>query len=139
MSLKEEIKNILSRRIQEYNTSVANKFNIRVEELENMWNNLELDRPKTPIEQYEYKKYACSSSSEVLDMLRKYGVAILPGVLDREECKSMFSGMWDFLETITGDFDKPISRDDPESWKGLRKLYPSHSILKKKQKGRGPV
>ena len=61
--------------------------------------------------------------------LDKYGVAILPSVLNDDECESMVSSMWDYFEHISSSWDKPISRDDTESWQGLYKLFPMHGML----------
>lgn len=81
------------------------------------------------MENYEYTKYACESVSQVMEMLRDYGVAIMPNVLTPEECQAMRTGMWDYLENITTNFKNPINRDDPTTWKEMRHLYPKHSML----------
>ena len=57
------------------------------------------------------------------------GVAIIPSVLTLEECEQMRSGMWNYLESVSADFETPISRDKPNTWKEFKKLYPSHSML----------
>ncbi len=61
--------------------------------------------------------------------LEKYGVAIIPSVLNKTECESMISGFWDFLENATKSFDVPIKRSDPTSWKSFWELYPKHGML----------
>lgn len=81
------------------------------------------------LKDYECDKYICKSVAEVKSMLDKYGVAILPGVLDALECDKMKTGMWDYLETITQKFKIPIKRDKPESWTEFKKLWPKHSML----------
>ena len=46
--------------------------------------------------QYEYEKYVCSK--ETLEQtITEYGVAIIPNVLDENECENMVNGIWDFL------------------------------------------
>lgn len=44
----------------------------------------------------------------ILDTLDKYGVAILPSLLNEQEIKNMNDGMWNYLEHITSDFNIPI-------------------------------
>jgi ectoine hydroxylase-related dioxygenase (phytanoyl-CoA dioxygenase family) len=65
-----------------------------------------------------------------VDNLRKtldeYGVAIIPSVLDDEECEVMLKEMWDFFEEITGH---KLKRDDRSTWREFYKLYPLHSML----------
>ena len=45
---------------------------------------------------YEYEKYLTTSEG-VKDMIDKYGVAIVPGVLNHDEIQNMRNGMWDYL------------------------------------------
>jgi len=61
--------------------------------------------------------------------LDEYGVAIIPSVLDENECVAMEDGMWNTLETWTNTWDLPITRDNPESWRNMRDLFPKHSML----------
>lgn len=77
---------------------------------------------------YEYRKYV-TNQSDLLVTLDKYGVAIIPAVLDNDEIDKMRSGAWDYLEHITSNFELPISRDNSATWRELRKLYPKHSML----------
>ena len=78
--------------------------------------------------QYEFERYIASSDN-VLEVLNTYGVAIVPSVLSEEECTEMNKGMWDTLETLTQDWETPINRNIPTSWKEMKKLYPMHSML----------
>jgi ectoine hydroxylase-related dioxygenase (phytanoyl-CoA dioxygenase family) len=59
----------------------------------------------------------------------KYGVAIIENVLNDDEITAMRSGMWEYLEHITQKFEKPMTRNDQNSWKEYTKLYPKHSML----------
>ena len=81
------------------------------------------------LDDYEYEKYACKNVNEIPTMLEKYGVAILPSVLNEEECSNMKSGMWDYLETVTKNFDTPMDRDNSDTWKEIKKLWIKHSML----------
>ena len=72
---------------------------------------------------YEYEKYICSPE-KVKEWVDQYGVAVVKGVLDKDEIKDMRDGMWSYLEHTTQRFEKPIKKDDPSSWVEYQKLYP---------------
>lgn len=59
----------------------------------------------------------------------EFGVAIIPGLLSKEETDAMMKGTWDYLELVTSEFDVPISREIPKTWVGLMKLFPMNSML----------
>lgn len=80
------------------------------------------------MEQYEFEKYACTSET-LKETLEKYGVAIIPSVINEEECKKMREGMWESIEHITQNFDVPMKRDDVNSWKSFSQLFALHSML----------
>lgn len=61
--------------------------------------------------------------------LAEYGVAIVPGVLEKIECELMMSDMWDYLEHVTANLPTPINRNNPASWVSFRHLWPKHSML----------
>ncbi len=63
------------------------------------------------------------------ETLSKYGVAIIPSVLNDQETQEMRDGMWEYLEKVTEQFDAPIKRNDHKSWRNLQKLFPLHSML----------
>jgi hypothetical protein len=77
---------------------------------------------------YEFERYA-TSVSDIRTTLEKYGVAIVPGVLDAHECESMVSGIWDYFEHISQSWETPLSRHSNETWKGFYSLFPVHSML----------
>ncbi len=77
---------------------------------------------------YEYERYI-TTPDNLKETLEEYGVAIIPSVLNDEECAAMQSGMWDTLEDWTQHWDTQITRDNPESWKNIRDLFPKHSML----------
>ena len=77
---------------------------------------------------YEYEKYLTDSDG-VKDMINKYGVAIVPGVLNYDEINDMRLGMWEYLEHVTQNFDVPIKRDNSNTWVEYLKLFPKHSML----------
>ena len=87
--------------------------------------------------QYEHDKYALDVSTvgwdgigkSIRDHIDLYGVAIVSGLLNEKECNHMKSGMLDFLETITMDWEKPIDRNDKSSYTQIYNLFPKHSML----------
>jgi hypothetical protein len=80
------------------------------------------------MDKYEYERYSCTAET-LTATLNTYGVAIIPGILNEEECDNMVSGIWDYFEHITQTWDTKISRTNKDSWKGIYKLFPSHSML----------
>jgi hypothetical protein len=72
--------------------------------------------------------YNCTIDT-LKDTLQKYGVAVIPCVLNEEECNAMLGGMWEFFEHITSSWETPINRNDKKSWAGIYNLYPLHSML----------
>jgi ectoine hydroxylase-related dioxygenase (phytanoyl-CoA dioxygenase family) len=54
--------------------------------------------------------------------LDNYGVAIIPSLLDENECNNMINDMWDYLEHITKKWSTPIDRNDQNSWEKIYDL-----------------
>ena len=77
---------------------------------------------------YEFEKYIATSDT-LKDVINRYGVAIIPTVLNEDECNDMVNGMWNTLEKWTSEWDLPINRDDNTTWKNFRDLLPKHSML----------
>jgi len=77
---------------------------------------------------YEFEKYICTKET-LKDTIKLYGIAIIPNVLDENECQSIITEIWDFLEHITQNWDIPIDRNNTNTWKEFYKLYPLHSML----------
>lgn len=77
---------------------------------------------------YEYEKYITDIDS-LKNTIERYGVGIIPNVLNDDEIKQMNDGMWDYLEYVSQKFDKPIQRDDRKSWVHYLKMFPKHSML----------
>ena len=78
--------------------------------------------------EYEYEKYL-SIPETARDTLAKYGVAVIPRVLDEERVKAMNDGVWTVLEKLTAKFDVPIDRTKPETYSSFYKLESSHNML----------
>lgn len=76
----------------------------------------------------KYTKYL-TDSKHLKEIIIKYGVAIIPGVINEKECESMISGTWDYVEHITQTWNTPIDRNDKSSWRELFQLVPMHGML----------
>jgi hypothetical protein len=79
-------------------------------------------------ELYEFERYMCTVDT-VRERLEAYGVAIIPSVLNGEECDAMVAGMWDTLEHWTQDWPIQIHRDNPASWRLFQDLFPTRHML----------
>lgn len=77
---------------------------------------------------YEYERYVATPET-AREVLKTYGVAVIPGVLDTVESDQMLSSIWDYFEHISSSWSTPISRNIPESHRGLYYLIPLHSML----------
>jgi ectoine hydroxylase-related dioxygenase (phytanoyl-CoA dioxygenase family) len=77
---------------------------------------------------YEFLKYSTKKEG-LSEMMIKYGVAIIPNVLNAIECKKMVNGMWSYFEHITSMWTVPIDRHNKKTWTEFYKLYPVHSML----------
>ena len=80
------------------------------------------------MKQYRFSKYT-TTKDNLRHTLKKYGVAIIPSVLDDSECDKMVSGIWDYFEHISQKWIIPINRDNIDSFREIYKLYPLHSML----------
>jgi len=80
------------------------------------------------LDEYEGEKYI-TTVENVMETIEKYGVAIIPSLLNEEECEKMVTGMWNTLEDITQTWEVPIHRDNQASWRNIRDLFPLHSML----------
>ena len=68
-------------------------------------------KTSTKTQEYQYERYV-TNSDNLKATLERYGVAIIPNVLNEQECKDMVSGQWDFFEHISQNWEKPINRND---------------------------
>lgn len=70
---------------------------------------------------YDCSKYL-TTKEKLKETLEEYGVAIIPNVLNQDECNGMINDMWTYLEYITQNWKYPIKRNDEESWEEIYKL-----------------
>jgi hypothetical protein len=77
---------------------------------------------------YEFKKYE-TTPDNLKKTLNKYGVAIIPNVINELDCNNMVNEIWDYFESITKSSSNKILRNDKDSWRNFYNLYPMHSML----------
>lgn len=65
----------------------------------------------------------------VNSVLNQYGVAVIPRLINSDDCDTLFNKMWDFFEQITTSMPSPIDRNDSSTWNTLLELFPSHGML----------
>lgn len=80
------------------------------------------------IADYEFEKYSCTKET-LGETLEKYGVAIIPSVISKEEQDAMNDGLWDYLEKVSSTFPVPINRNKKKTWGSFFEMLPIHSML----------
>lgn len=63
------------------------------------------------------------------ETIDKYGVAIIHQVISDQECEEMLTGIWNYFEHLTQKWDKPLDRNNRDTWREFYKLMPLHSML----------
>lgn len=58
--------------------------------------------------------------------LQEKGYAIIPGVLDPEECAILENGFWNFWKRLSGG---RLQRDKPKTWRRMFDFFPLHGML----------
>jgi len=71
---------------------------------------------------YEGEKYWCTQET-LKETLQSYGVAIIPSLLNEQECDAMIEGIWKFLAHITQSWPVPLSQENRSTWKEIHKLH----------------
>ena len=104
--------------LEKRKNEVVTKITLRLKELES--------KVREGSDQFE--KYVCTVDN-VKTMLENYGVAIIPSILDPQECKDMVDGFWSFLEHVTSQMQVPIDRNNEKSWSTFYDLYLLHGML----------
>jgi ectoine hydroxylase-related dioxygenase (phytanoyl-CoA dioxygenase family) len=70
-----------------------------------------------------------TTEDRINETLEKYGVAIIPNILNDKECIQMINEMWDYLEHITQNWDTPINRNKKNTWKYIYELNDASLIF----------
>jgi ectoine hydroxylase-related dioxygenase (phytanoyl-CoA dioxygenase family) len=82
------------------------------------------------MDEYEYEKYVTNGNGKsIKETIEKYGVAVVPNVLNEEECGNMVDGMWKYFEHISQDWETPVDRNNKDTWRGVYSLFPLHGML----------
>lgn len=86
--------------------------------------------PKAPLDEEGYFKsfdLATCSMEELIPFYEKYGVVVFRDVITPEEINLSIDDLWRDTIAFFGQFqDKPIKREDPETWsqiKGWQKSF----------------
>jgi len=80
---------------------------------------------------YEFEKY-CTDEKDILKMLDIYGVAIIPNLLNNNECEKINDGIWNYFEHVSKNWNNdftPIKRNDTKTWRNIYNLFPLHNHL----------
>jgi hypothetical protein len=80
---------------------------------------------RLPPPQYARSAYVAVAPDDVLHMLLRYGVAVVPNVLSRERAAEVHAGLMGALEGAFPGF----GRDAPETWRLLRDNGAKHAML----------
>lgn len=80
---------------------------------------------------YMYDKYVCDNTT-LMTTLEKYGVAIIPNLLDNNEIKSLNDGIWNYLEYASSNLDVSIKRNKPNTWKTYFEYFAEKGMLLQK-------
>lgn len=78
--------------------------------------------------EYESEKYF-TTVENLKNTLDTFGVAIVPNVLNEEECDEGYNKMWEYFEHITKEWEKPLKKDDTSTYRSFWDLFPVHSML----------
>ena len=82
---------------------------------------------------YDYNKYKSTSNAEsIKSVLNKYGIVIIPNILNNLEIEKMKSGTWDFFEHLTSIWENKIDRNNSHTWKSLIDLHPNNYMMYQK-------
>ena len=79
--------------------------------------------------QYGNEGYVAENADQVLEILKERGVAVLPNVLNKEECQAMNEGMWNTAEHLTSGLSVPVKREEPNTYNSLFDLCLNHGGL----------
>lgn len=70
-----------------------------------------------------------TTPERIRETVEKFGFAIVPNLLSREECTKFLSEFWRTLNNITSEWNVPIEEKDEKSWTSFYNLFPMHSML----------
>jgi ectoine hydroxylase-related dioxygenase (phytanoyl-CoA dioxygenase family) len=77
---------------------------------------------------YDCTKYI-TNKQNIKHTIEKYGVAIIPNILNEEECIEMQNEMWNYLEHLTQKWSISIDRLNDETWYQIKYLIGNNIIF----------
>lgn len=86
-----------------------------------------MEKMETKIEYTD--RYIVADVANLQETLDKYGVAVIPNILDEKFIMNARDQMWDMLETLSANFEIPIDRKSQDTWRSFYELLPMHSML----------
>jgi hypothetical protein len=75
-----------------------------------------------------YKTYY-TTLENVIHTLETYGVAVIPGVMSKEECEANRELAWKEFSVLTSGMEKPLVKDNFDTYRSFYDLFPLHSML----------
>ena len=72
-----------------------------------------------------FKNYDCNIEN-VLEQIEKFGVAVIPNILNKDEINNMRKGLWDTIEYLSCNLQQPIDSYDIKTWENWYQLLPNH-------------
>lgn len=70
-----------------------------------------------------------TTPEKLREILSRYGVAVIPSVLNAAEVEQFRNGAWDYIEHATSAMETPVQRGDPLTWKSFYNLGSKRGML----------
>lgn len=71
--------------------------------------------------------YSCTLAT-AKETLEKYGVCVIPEVVNRDKCSECLGEIWDYLEDVSVEWNTPLDREDKSTW-SMDNFNPKHNML----------
>lgn len=75
------------------------------------------------MDSYQGSEKYYTTKQNLRETLEKYGLAVIPSVLDENECKQMETNMWDYLKHVGNIFETPIVKNLENTYENISDLY----------------
>lgn len=75
-----------------------------------------------------YKNYDCTPET-LQETLDRYGVAVIPNLIPKEELEVIKEKMFVTLTEMTQGLDVPFNKDNQNTWKSILTMQPLHGML----------
>lgn len=77
---------------------------------------------------YESSKFNCEPD-QVKNMLDKYGAAVVPNIIQPDQCEIFRNEQWKLVEKLLSEEIPTFSKNDTSTWKSFQKLMPLHKMM----------